>query len=145
MTSSQVPESFDPTAILPQKILVDYARVRNAPVGSSTVRGDAVAVALNVTLMWERVGAFGWVHSWSCGLCRDHYSRHCRCRLHAATTAAAVTTAQALRFTFNASSDARLFNAAGEPVSAVGEWTVALQYDGVDGVFEANLSVTKAR
>ncbi len=52
---------------------------------------------------------------------------------------------QPLRFTFNASSDALLFNAEGERVSAAGEWLVALQYDGVDGVFESNLTVTKAR
>ena len=36
--SMQVIDSFDPSAILPKRILVDYDRVRNAPLGSSSVR-----------------------------------------------------------------------------------------------------------
>lgn len=35
--SPRDPSSFDPAAILPVKVLADYYRVRNAPIGSTSV------------------------------------------------------------------------------------------------------------
>lgn len=49
---------------------------------------------------------------------------------------------QSVKLTFNVSEAARLYDAHGNAVSAAGDWLISLQYDGVDGVYQTNLTVT---